>query len=273
MVGVVSLIPAGGDFISKFLEVKILPKCQICVDNETSNHCDIMMFVPFISFLIGRDPHGSWHNAGRRGLLEIGMRHDGPRHEGPPCALLSPHFLQFPFCEASLSGQPVIVQMFTKNTYYCVVIHLSRKILKAANLVTARIRRMGEGNVFSLFTSGGGGVSPAGGGVRSSWPGGSGQSGRGGSGQSSWGGGGQVQPVGGGQVSVARGGQVSLARGGSRPASRGGQVQLAGGGGQVQLAGREGSGPASGGGGSASCALLRAVCLLHSRRRTFLFLW
>ena len=89
----------------------------------------------------------------------------------------------------------------------------------------------GEGNVFSLSTLGGGG---------------SGQSPargirvqRGGSGQSP-GGGGQVSPAGGG---------VSPAGGGS--------VQPAGG--------------VSQWGGSASCALLRAVCLLRSRRRTFLF--
>ena len=92
---------------------------------------------------------------------------------------------------------------------------------------------------------GGGGVSPAGGGgFRSVQPVGGGG---GGSGPASRGGGGQVQPAGGGQVQPAGGG--------SGPASRGG-----------------GSGPASKGGGSASCALLRAVCLLRSRRRTFLLL-
>ena len=64
-------------------------------------------------------------------------------------------------------------------------------------------------------------------------------------------GGGQVQLTGGSGPADGGGGQVQL-RGGSGPASGGG------------------SGPASGG-GSASCALLRAVCLLHSRRRTFLF--
>ena len=105
------------------------------------------------------------------------------------------------------------------------------------------------------------------GGVRSS---------RGGSGPARWGG--QVQPGGvrsswGGQVQLGGsglggvrsswGGQVQLggsgpARGGSGPAGGGGQLQLAGGG-QVQP------------GGSGSCTLLRAVCLLHSRRRTFLF--
>ena len=88
---------------------------------------------------------------------------------------------------------------------------------------------MGEGNVFSLFTSGGGGgqVQPVGG-VRSS---------RGGEVRSSWlgggsgpaGGGGQVQSVGGVRSSWPGGGQVQPG---------GGQVQLAGG----------GSGPAGGGG-------------------------
>ena len=92
-------------------------------------------------------------------------------------------------------------------------------------------------------------------------------------------------------LSVYRGGvRSSWRRGGSGPAARMGGSGPAGGG-QVQLPG--GSGPAAGGGvrsscqggvrssrgeggsvrlgGSASCALLRAVCLLRSRRRTFLF--
>ena len=76
-------------------------------------------------------------------------------------------------------------------------------------LVTARIRRTGEGNVFSLFTSGGG----------------SGQSAdRGGSGQSADGGGSSPAGWGGGGVrSVSRWGR------GSGPAREGGQVQLGGG--------------------------------------------
>ena len=57
-------------------------------------------------------------------------------------------------------------------------------IVNKRDIVTARIRRLGEGNVFSLFTSGGGGSGPAGGG---------------GSGQSA---------DGGGQVSQLTGGQV-----------------------------------------------------------------
>ena len=83
----------------------------------------------------------------------------------------------------------------------------------------------GEGNVFSLFTLGGGSGPAGGGGVRL----------------------------------VSRWGGVRFSRwGGVRSVSwRGGQVQLGG-----------GVGPA--GGGSASCALLRAVCLLRSRRRTVL---
>ena len=66
----------------------------------------------------------------------------------------------------------------------------------------------GEGNVFSLFTPGGGGVSPAGGG-------GSGQSSQGGSGQSSWGGG--VRSVQPGVVrSVQPGGVRSVQLGGGQ---------------------------------------------------------
>ena len=70
-------------------------------------------------------------------------------------------------------------------------------------------------------------------------------------------GGGQVQLAGGGS-GPAGGGGVRSSQGGSGPAGRGGQVQPRGGG-KVQL------------GGPASCTLLRAVCLLRSRRRTFLF--
>ena len=73
-------------------------------------------------------------------------------------------------------------------------------------------------------------------------------------------GGGQVSPGGGGGCQVQPAGGVRSSRGGSGPAGRGGSGQSSQG----------GSGPA-GGGGSASCALLRAVCLLRSRRRTFLF--
>ena len=98
-----------------------------------------------------------------------------------------------------------------------------------SSVFTARIRRMGEGNVFSLFTSGGGGAGQSadgGGGVRSSWPGG-------------W---------------------VRSSQGGSGPAggvrsSPGGQVQPGGG----------GSGPARGGGGSAKIAQHRKY-LLHGGR-------
>ena len=74
-------------------------------------------------------------------------------------------------------------------------------------------------------------------------------------------------------VSPHLGGGGSADRGGSGPATGGG-------GGGVRSSHRRGggSGPAGGGvsgpagGGSASCALLRAVCLLRSRRRTFLFI-
>ena len=138
----------------------------------------------------------------------------------------------------------------------------------------------GEGNVFTLSTLGGGGqVSPARG-----WAGGegSGQSSQGGSGQSSWGG---VSPARGGVRSVQPGGGQSSQWGGSGQSSRGGgSVQPVGGIRSLQP-GAGGSGhsswggvsPAGGGGevsqwgeGSASCALLWAVCLLRSRRRTFL---
>ena len=118
------------------------------------------------------------------------------------------------------------------------------------SIITARIRRMGK----VMFWGGQGqrSIQPRGGqGQRSIQPGGV---------RSSWGGQGQrsIQPGGSGP---ARGGGSKV-----NPA-RGGQVQLGGskvnpaGGGQVQLGGK---------GGSASCALLRAVCLLRSRRRTFL---
>ena len=139
-----------------------------------------------------------------------------------------------------------------------------------------------EGNSFTLFVSShlGGGVSgqsadggevrlgPAadGGGVRSGPADG----------------GGQVQPAGGGQVSQLMGGgggQVQPADGGGQvqPAAGGGGVRSSRGGGQVsQRMGGVRSSQRGGGhvqpGGSASCALLRAVCLLRSRRRTFLFL-
>ena len=111
----------------------------------------------------------------------------------------------------------------------------------------------GEGNVFTLSTPGGGG----------------------GSGQSVDRGGGQVQP--GREVRVkgqsgGGSGQRSIQLGGSKvnPAGEGGQVkgQSSWGGGQVQPGG--GQVQLAGGGGSASCALLPAVCLLRSRRRTFL---
>ena len=65
-----------------------------------------------------------------------------------------------------------------------------------------------------------------------------------------------------GQSSRGGGGQVSPARGGVR------SVQPGGGGGQSSW----GGGQSSCRGGSASCTLLQAVCLLHSRRRTFLFI-
>ena len=85
---------------------------------------------------------------------------------------------------------------------------------------------------------------------------------------------GGVSPAEGGWSGPAGGGAVRSSWGGFRSSRQGGGGQVQPGGGQVQLAGG-GSGPARGGvsqqGGSASCALLRAVCLLRSRRRTFFF--
>ena len=131
----------------------------------------------------------------------------------------------------------------------------------------------GEGNVFSLSTPGGGS------GQRSIQPGGGVRS-------SQWGGGGRskVNSAGGGSGPASGGGsgQRSIQPGGVRSSWGGGQVQLVGG---VRSSPGGGSSPAgwggvrssrggvrsSQGGGSASCTLLRAVCLLRSRRRTFLF--
>ena len=161
--------------------------------------------------------------------------------------------------------------------------------IQEVTIVTARIRRMGEGNVLTRVCPSvcpRGGVSP-----QSSW---------GGGGSGPAGGGRQVQPggcqssvqLGGGQVQLVGGCQVQpggsgpAGRGGSGPARGGGQVQLAGGwggqvqpgrGGQVQPAGG-GSGPAGRGGGGLSqdrttewvVTTRRAVCLLRSRRRNFL---
>ena len=88
------------------------------------------------------------------------------------------------------------------------------------------------------------------------------------------GGGGQVsEPTGGGGFQPG-GGVRSVSRlgGGLGPAGRGGSGPAGGGGGQVSEPTGGGAVPAGGGGaGSASCALLRAVCLLRSRRRSFLF--
>ena len=98
--------------------------------------------------------------------------------------------------------------------------------------ITARIRRMGEGNVFSLFTSGGG-SGPAAGGGQVQLPGGSGPAAGGGVRSSCWGGSGPAAGEGAGP-----------AVGGVRSSCRGGQVQLPGGvrsscwgGGSVQLGG------------------------------------
>ena len=135
-------------------------------------------------------------------------------------------------------------------------------------IFTARVRSTTEGYSFTLLVCSQG------------W----------GSGPAASGGGSGPAAREGGSGPAARGVRSSCQGGGSGPAAGGGQVQLPGGvrssqGGQVQLPGgvrssRQGRGvrssrgggvsPASGG-GSASCALLRAVCLLRSRRRTFLF--
>ena len=83
---------------------------------------------------------------------------------------------------------------------------------------------MGEGNVFSLFTPGGGG------GVRSSWQGGIRSSCRGGGSDpaAGGGGGGQVQ-LPGGSGPAGGGGSGPAARGGSGPAAGGGSVWRGGG--------------------------------------------
>ena len=111
-------------------------------------------------------------------------------------------------------------------------------------IITARIRRMGK-VMFSVCPHlGGGGQVQAGGG----------------SGPAGWGEGGQVSPAG---------------RGGSGPGGGVGGSGPAGGRGGVRSSRPGGRGVRSvqrrGGGVSASCALLQAVCLLRSRRRTFLF--
>ena len=123
------------------------------------------------------------------------------------------------------------------------------------NLITARVRSTTEGYSFTLLvcslgggSAGKGGSGPARGGVRSSWGGGQVQLS---------GGGGQVQLGGGVRSSCPGGCQVQLPWGGSGPAAGGVRSSCPGGVSQP--------------GGSSSCALLRAVCLLHSRRRTFLF--
>ena len=123
--------------------------------------------------------------------------------------------------------------------------------------ITARVRSTREGNVLtrvcpgqiSLSTGGGGQVQPMGGGVRSSWQ-------EGGQVQPAWGRG-QVQPIGGSGPAV--GGSVPAGRGVSGPAGNGG------------------SGPARGGGLAkildnrmSDSLTFKAVCLLRSRRITFL---
>ena len=119
-----------------------------------------------------------------------------------------------------------------------------------------------QGGQVKVQTQGGSGQSPTrggGGSGQSPTGGGSGQSNRGG--QSRGGGDFRSKSNPGGQVKVQRvggEGQVSPARGGDQ-SSWGGVSPGGGGGGSDQL------------GGSASCALLQAVCLLRSRRRTFLF--
>ena len=136
---------------------------------------------------------------------------------------------------------------------------------------TARVRSTTEGYSFTLLvcSRGGGGSGPAGG-VRSKV-----NPARGGGGvrskvnQPGGGGGGgsvrsKVNPVGGvrSKVNPAWGVGVVVVRSKVNPAGGQqvkGQSSWPGGGGQIQP------------GGSASCALLRAVCLLRSRRRTFLF--
>ena len=139
------------------------------------------------------------------------------------------------------------------------VLILMKKLMDAHTMViTARIRRMGK-VMFSVCSQGGGGQ-PGGGQVQ---PGGGVRSSRGGLGPARGG----LGPARGGS---ARGGS-GPARGVSGPAG-GGQVRLGGGsfrlgGGQVQLGGGVSRDMSTAG----VIATRRAVCLLRSRRRTFLF--
>ena len=140
-----------------------------------------------------------------------------------------------------------------------ICVHFSQNSCMSS-IFTARVHSTREGFSFTLLVcSQGGGVrssrrggsGPAGGGIRSSWrgEGGSGPAGGGGGGvRSSWWGVEGVRSV---QPGGGEGSGQSSRGGGSGQSSQGGVSQR--------------------GGGSASCALLRAVCLMRSRRRTFLF--
>ena len=117
---------------------------------------------------------------------------------------------------------------------------------------TARVRSTTEGYSFTLLVcSRGGGSGPAAGG--------------GGAGS-------KVNPVGGGcqgQRSIQLGGRGRVRS--SCQGSSGSKVNPAGGEGQRSIQ-PGGVRSIQWGGGSPSCALLRAVCLLRSRRRTFLLI-
>ena len=199
---------------------------------------------------------------------------------------------------------PTYHKYYTFQVFSSYGLEISGLVEGTKSFVTARIRRMGEGNVLtrvcpSVCPQGGGGVGQPGGGVgQVQWGGGVGQvqpGGRGGSGPA--GGGGVGQPWGGGVGQLWGGGVGQWGEGwvshGGRGGSAGGEGWVrssggvrsswggegwvrssqGGGVGQVQPGGRGGSGPAGGegvgqvqpGGGSAKIAQHRKY-LLHGGR-------
>ena len=124
----------------------------------------------------------------------------------------------------------MILEMIeVQNVKWCMKLKWVLSSTCLSRIITARIRRMGEGNVFSLFTSWGGGQVQLAGGVKSvSWPGGV---------RSRWRGGQVSQPTRGGSGQSADGRGVRSVN----QQGRGGQVQPAGGGsGQSADGGRSG---------------------------------
>ena len=138
--------------------------------------------------------------------------------------------------------RPPVYMLYVTSLWTEFGIRCKTSILRT-DVFTARIRRMGEGNVFSLFTS------------------------RGGHSTDSARGGGSVSRLSRGRAWV------------SQPTQPGGVSQL--GGGSVSCRGQLGGGPAGGWGSAGGVSqdrttegvltTQRAVCLLRWRRRTFLF--